>query len=212
MILLLKFWISHLYMDYNARVKFIYNNYLKLNLYSLFIFVSVMIVGLFININYRLSLTISMFHLLFIFMISMSNNSEYFRILEREKEIKRREERLIREEQDRIRKENERIRKEKIRKEYEELQRKAQEEFIKYFFNNYYKNHRNNTKKINIENSNIGILLKILELPLDIRDFNVINKQHRKLVKLYHPDIYKDNGTKLKEINVAFDKLKKILK
>ena len=203
MILLLKFWTSQLFMDYDTRVKFIYNNFLKLNLYSLFIFVSVMIIGLFVNIHYRLSLTISMFHLLFVFMISMANNNDYSRILTKERKIKLEEERLKCEEQDRIVRENERIRKEKIHKEYEDQQKRMYEEFIKYFFNNYY---------IYNTNDNLNALLTILELPLETRDFNVINKQHRKLAKLYHPDIYKDNGIKLKEINVAFDRLKKILK
>lgn len=51
--------------------------------------------------------------------------------------------------------------------------------------------------------------LKILGLPL-MNDFNIIKKQYTKLIKKYHPDICHDNGERAKEINVAYQELKKI--
>jgi len=209
--ILLEFWLSYLYMDYDTRVKFIYNNYSKINLNNLSIFVSALIIGaIFIDVInlYRLWLTMFSIHLLLVFIISIINNNKYFKIIKKERE----EEKLKREEQDKINREYEREQQRKMYEEYEEQQRKIQEDFIKYFFNNYKQTNNFNYNVKILYDNNITRLLKILELPNNIRDFNLVNKQYRKLVKLYHPDIYNDNGLKMKEINNAFDELKKLLK
>jgi len=110
--ILLEFWLSYLYLNYNNRVKFIHNNYLEINLFCLLNFICAIIVGmLFIDIInlFRLWLTIFAIHFLLVFIISTVNKNKY----------------------------------------------------------------------------------KTSELPLNTKDFNIVNKQHRKLAKVYYPDFNK---------------------
>lgn len=74
------------------------------------------------------------------------------------------------------------------------------------FYINYFTYILNDVKR---ENS-IAKYLKILELPLNTKDWNKIKNQYRKLVKLYHPDINPNGTEKIKEINRAYDELAKI--
>jgi len=123
---LLEFWLSYLYLNYNDRVKFIYNNYLEINLFCFLDFICAIIVGiLFIDIInlFRLWLTIFAIHFILVFIISTINKNKYI----------------------------------EINKEF-----------------------------------------KILELPPNTKDFNIINKQHRKLAKVYYPNFYKKQWSKVK--------------
>ena len=123
--ILLEFWLSYLYLNYNDRVKFIHNNYLEINLFCFLNFICAIIVGiLFIDIInlFRLWLTIFAIHFLLVFIISTVNKNKYI-----------------------------------LNKEFE-----------------------------------------ILELPVNTRYFNVVNKQHSKLAKVYYPDFNKKQWSKVK--------------
>jgi DnaJ like chaperone protein len=54
--------------------------------------------------------------------------------------------------------------------------------------------------------------LLALELPVAERDFEVIKKQYRKLIRTYHPDVYKGGEEKSKEIIEAYKYLESVMK
>ncbi|WP_217993940.1 J domain-containing protein [Bacillus sp. AFS001701] len=58
----------------------------------------------------------------------------------------------------------------------------------------------------------ISELLKILELPTDTRDLNVIRNQYKQLAKKYHPDRNKGTEETMKKINVAYEEICEYLK
>jgi len=72
----------------------------------------------------------------------------------------------------------------------------------------YYKNYCNYYTNIYPD---IISSLSILNLPLNIKKFEEIEKQYKKLIKQYHPDINHEEKSeeKAKQINIAYEYLKK---
>lgn len=162
-----------------------------------YLFGGVILLSYFSGETIQLSLMLSFMVLSFTFTIKvvyvLKNNSDYSSW--RWAQIKRKQEeneRKAREER------------EKRQKEREEFFQRQEEERRKYYKNRYSKTQH--TKRISIQQ-----LLQTLELSTDIKDFSVIKKQYRKLMKKYHPDVYKGNDNKAREIIEAYEKLKEIL-
>lgn len=94
------------------------------------------------------------------------------------------------------------------------FEERYQEEFDKKQYNNYQQNYYKSYSNSNINNNNnsekVIEYLITLELPTNTTDIGIIKAKYIKLIKKNHPDISHDNGEKAKEINEAYQELKKI--
>lgn len=92
--------------------------------------------------------------------------------------------------------------------------RNAEERIKEYKAEQRSRTYRYNQRNIQHDEANITIndCLSIMGLSSDINDFNIIKKQYRTLMLKYHPDRNRcvDAEEKAKEINLAYDKLKRV--